>query len=124
MKTSHIPTIAFWTLSISILAFVACFWILQSSHLSRTDPERTSKALCLINIRNMQAAVRSYQKQNNLQSGTKLRIEEMIKEGFMTSFPCCPDGQSYVYDGTIPKEGELYLRCLNRTHMDFEHNDW
>jgi len=124
MKTHNIPTIIFWILSCVILAYVACFWIIQGGHYSRMDPERSNTAQCIINIRNMQAAVRVYQSENGLQPGSPLSIDELINKEIISNYPSCPDGQSYLCDNVIPKEDYPYLRCLNPKHNEFDHKNW
>ena len=76
------------------------------------------RAQCVMNIRNVQNAVRSYSNVEGLRPGQRLGQEiklwdELVGEAqFLEVLPDCPAGGLYGNLGNrIPAFGELYLSC-------------
>jgi len=73
----------------------------------------SDKAGCIINIRQVQIAVRSYQNLNGLADGNALDIASTLigSSNFIESAPVCPSNGSYTYATTIPTTGTLAMTC-------------
>lgn len=75
----------------------------------------SDRAMCIVNLEQVQKSVRSFANLNNLQPGeTAGGLEgEVIGSGkFIEAMPACPGGGTYATQGDqIPVLGELYLNC-------------
>ncbi len=95
----------------------------------------SDRALCILNIRNVQTGVRGfsnlygYDPGENV-TGLQMRIIGMGK--FVESTPNCPSSGTYTYGpgfgaDTIPPIGEVYLHCSlesSSEHAPSETSDW
>ena len=80
----------------------------------------SDKAGCIINIRHLQIAVRSYQNLNGLADGNALNIPGTLigQSNFIESARSCPANGSYNYATTIPTTGELAMTCSEAISLD------
>lgn len=95
------------------------------AHLRRL--EANNRAACIMNIRNVQQAMRSHQNMNGFSPGGQgFRNAELIgPDSFIESRPTCPSGGTYEWaEGTFPPVGELALRCSHPGHVPVTHEDW
>jgi hypothetical protein len=91
--------------------------------------EGSCRAGCIMNIRNIQQAVRSYQGMNGLRIGVPFSPSDIVGPGkFIEKMPTCPlDGSPYIWSKTIPKVGELAAKCPHAHdggHVPQSHDDW
>lgn len=88
----------------------------------------SDRAGCIMNQRNVQQAVRSYQNMNGLKIGDPLPHEEVFGPGkWIEHVPVCPDGGTYTFTKVIPKIGELGCRCSHAEsdqHVPTHYKDW
>lgn len=95
----------------------------------------SDRALCIINIRNMQSGVRSFSNMYGYSpgqsvSGLQIRIVGLGK--FVEKAPICPAAGNYSYGtafgvDTVPPVGELYLECDlagSQGHIPTDYADW
>ncbi|MDF1823939.1 MAG: type II secretion system protein [Verrucomicrobiales bacterium] len=76
--------------------------------------EGSNRAKCILNITNVQKAVRSYQNMYEGEVGDNLAYSSLYGEGRMlASEPICPSngGASYTAETTIPETGTAYITC-------------
>lgn len=76
---------------------------------------------CIMNLRNTQMAVRSYQNLNNLPTGASFNMATDITgaDGFIED-PVCPAGGSYTSVDRIPDIGTLVTTCsLGSSHQHY-----
>ncbi|MEP4078735.1 prepilin-type N-terminal cleavage/methylation domain-containing protein [Haloferula sp.] len=79
---------------------------------ARAWKEGSDKAGCIMNIRNVQQAVRSYQNMNAKNAGDALASTDITGAGnFLEVAPTCPGAGAYTYGTTIPAVGTLYMTC-------------
>ncbi|MEM9236349.1 MAG: hypothetical protein AAGB14_06175 [Verrucomicrobiota bacterium] len=79
--------------------------------------DRTS---CIMNIRKVQQAVRSYQNLNGLADGASLDVNGTLtgSGNFIETATVCPAGGTYTYATTIPPLGTLVMTCSLETSED------
>jgi hypothetical protein len=124
VKRHLIPTIVFWIISLTILSIVGFFWISPFKGSSYDSPQRR-RAGCVMNIRNTQQSVRSYANLKNVAIGSVVTIEDLNKlNGFPSKDLKCPEGYVYEWNEVVPEVGQLYLRCTNPKHLNFDYSDW
>ena len=74
--------------------------------------EGSNRAKCILNISNVQKAVRSYQNLYEKAVGNDLLKATIAGSGKMLETePTCPSGGTYTWLGTIPAVGTAYLTC-------------
>ncbi len=74
--------------------------------------EGSNRANCILNITNVQKAVRSYQNLYELEETDTLAEATFIGTGLMIeTTPECPSDGTYAFLGTVPEIGDLYLTC-------------
>lgn len=80
---------------------------------ARAWKKGSDNAGCIMNIRNVQQAVRSYQNMNAAAEGATLGSTDIIGSGnFVEVTPTCPDPSGgYSFLSTIPTVGTLYMTC-------------
>ena len=99
---------------------------------ARAWKKGSDKAGCILNLRNVQLAVRSQANLNNLAIDDALLNGALIGAGlYMESAPTCPgDHTAYTFGTTVPAVGTLYATCGNgdatikATHVPTSHTDW
>jgi len=88
----------------------------------------TDRTGCIMNIRNAQQAVRSYQHMNAYPDGVGINmfIDIMGVGGYMNE-PRCPSGGDYDHIGEIPPTGTLVMWCslaATDSHVPSDYSDW
>jgi type II secretory pathway pseudopilin PulG len=74
--------------------------------------EGSNRAKCILNISNVQKAVRSYQNLYELSPGDTLASTTLIGTGRMLeTAPSCGSGGSYTYGAAVPAVGAAYASC-------------
>jgi hypothetical protein len=120
MRRLHLPTILFWIIAIAALVAVVMLlapWIAG-------PPGAPPELSCRMNIRQVQQAVRKHQQEHDLPVGAELSLETLIEAGRLPYAFECPGAGSYSISGSVPERGNLYMRCSDPEHMDFEHGHW
>ena len=89
----------------------------------------SNRSGCIMNIRNMQNAVRAYQNTNQLDEGALLNVSaNLIGPGnYILNHPKCPSGGHYTPLNRIPAAGQLVLSCDLETilgHQPTNHEEW
>lgn len=88
----------------------------------------SDKAGCIMNIRNVQQAVRSFQNMNAANVGDSLASSDITGSGnFLETAPACPGAGTYTYGSTIPAVGTLYMTCslaTSETHVPSQYAGW
>jgi len=78
------------------------------------------RSVCILNLRQVQIAARSYQNFNERDFGTPVMSTELIGNGLaIDSQPICPDPTNgintftpgYVFKAFFPPTGTLYMEC-------------
>jgi len=90
--------------------------------------EGSNRAGCILNISNVQKAVRSYQNLYELSVGGTLASSTIIGTGRMLeTSPTCRSGGTYTYGTTVPSVGTAYATCslgATRTHVPANVSGW
>jgi type II secretory pathway pseudopilin PulG len=89
----------------------------------------SDRAGCIMNIRNVQQAVRSHANMNGLNPGDTIASTDIIGTGkFVEKNPTCPGLGTYGGLGTtVPAVGTLYMTCslaASETHVPSSYTDW
>jgi prepilin-type N-terminal cleavage/methylation domain-containing protein len=96
----------------------------------------SDRALCIVNIQNIQKGVRGYSNLYDIEPGATvpgLRSKVIGMGRFVESVPTCPASGIYSFgatsggEDTIPQIGELYMRCdlqIIDEHVPVEHSNW
>lgn len=87
----------------------------------------SDRSQCIMHIRNVQQATRSYQGMNGHHSGTEGPFNEgiLLQHGFLQASPACPAGGTYTWiENRFPETGELTIRCNCEGHKPKSHTDW
>lgn len=95
----------------------------------------SDRALCIVNLQNVQKGVRGYANLYGFAEGATVPDlkNKVIGIGrFVENAPSCAAGGNYSYGGTsgpevIPPLGELYMRCaleILEEHVPPDHTHW
>lgn len=85
----------------------------------------SDRAACILNIRNVQQAVRSYQHMNDMKEGDPIPWDKIFGEdGFLDAKPTCPAGGAYKFSDTFPPVGGLSCECSESDHRPASHDGW
>ena len=86
--------------------------------------EGSNRAKCILNISNVQKAVRSYQNLYELSPGGTLASTTIIGTGKMleTSPVCSSTGGAYTYLSVVPAVGTAYVTCALAGTDESQHN--
>ncbi len=88
----------------------------------------TDRTGCIINIRNAQQAVRSYQNINAHPDGFPINmVNDIIGENGYIGEPRCPSGGEYGRMAEIPAMGTLVMWCSlasTDTHIPSAYSNW
>jgi len=84
---------------------------------------------CIMNIRNVQQAVRSHQNLNGLNDGATIDVVNDLvgPEKYLNTTPVCPGGGTYTFASTIPNLGDLAATCSLESsddHVPDNHAGW
>lgn len=91
---------------------------------ARAWKKGSDKAGCIINIRNVQQAVRSHQGMTSLNVGDPIDWKVIFGPSGFLSEPTCPLGGTYTYTNIIPPDGTLVVTCSHADHVPASHADW
>lgn len=87
-----------------------------------------NRALCILQVANVQKAMRSYCNLHELQSGqpiTDLKHRLIVKSEFFAKAPFCPSGGTYVFHkDEVPHIGTLFMRCALTEHAPGDSQGW
>ncbi|MBU6179966.1 MAG: hypothetical protein KGR69_09885 [Verrucomicrobia bacterium] len=90
--------------------------------------EGSNRAGCILNLSNVQKAVRSYQNLYELSAGNTLASSTIIGTGRMLeTAPTCRSGGTYTYGTTVPAVGTAYATCslgASLTHVPASLTGW
>ncbi|MAS95815.1 MAG: hypothetical protein CMO55_21640 [Verrucomicrobiales bacterium] len=74
--------------------------------------EGSNRSKCILNISNVQKAVRSYQNLYEMEEDDVLTQGTIAGTGKMLeTVPTCPSDGDYTWLGTVPAVGTVYLTC-------------
>jgi type II secretory pathway pseudopilin PulG len=76
---------------------------------ARAWKKGSDRAANILNIRNVQQAVRGHQNMNQLDSGATLASTSLFGTDGYLKEPKSPKGADYTYTGTVPATGILYI---------------
>jgi len=81
--------------------------------------EGSNRSKCILNISNVQKAVRSYQNLYEKNNGDACVQATIAGSGkLLETVPTCPSSGTYTWLGTIPSVGTAYLTCSLATTSD------
>jgi len=87
--------------------------------------EGSDRAKCILNITNVQKAVRSYQNMYEGAIGGPLLIATITGSGKMLEVaPVCSSGGVYTSEVTYPAIGTAYLKCNKAGHVPTSTSGW
>lgn len=103
-----------------LLSLIAIFFVGARGWKRGSD-----RAGCIINIRKVQVAVRSYQNLYNIPAGAVLdfEIDIMGVDSFVRE-AACPGGGKYTRSTQVPDVGELALNCSLADEAHHEPNHY
>jgi type II secretory pathway pseudopilin PulG len=85
----------------------------------------SDRSNCLVNIRNVQLAARSYQNMYAINVGANFTDTMIIgPNSFVPQTPSCPGSGSYTFASTFPPTGTLFMTCDVATHVPPSHSGW
>lgn len=91
----------------------------------------SDRAGCIMNIRNVQQGMRSFQNMNGHNPGDSVggaQAEIIGSDKFVETTPICPGPGTYAIGGDdLPEVGDLYMTCDQDTdlnHAPVSHLDW
>ncbi len=127
-QTSKDTGITLLELTVVILVLIGMISVLFIG--AKAYKEGADRAQCVVNIRNVQVAVRSYQNLYILNPGDDINSARLVSEdgGFMDTLPSCPAQGEYTLVTEIPDLGDLALDCSVETdgfeHIPSQHANW
>lgn len=87
--------------------------------------EGSNRAKCILNISNVQKAVRSYQNLYEKAVADTLASSTIIGTGKMLeTTPTCPSSGTYTFGSAIPAVGTAYLTCSISDHNPASTSGW
>jgi type II secretory pathway pseudopilin PulG len=97
---------------------------------ARAWKKGSDRAGCILNIRNVQQAMRSHANLQNIDMGATLASTALIGSGlYLETTPMCPGDKTkaYTYLAAVPQVGTLYATCGNSAvsdHIPAAYKDW
>lgn len=98
---------------------------------ARAWKKGSDRAGCILQIRNVQQAVRSFSNLNGYNPGATVSGLQTLVIGsgrFVEKTPVCPGAGSYSYLGdSIPNVGALYVTCslaVSESHVPSSYVEW
>lgn len=120
------PGMTLLELTVVILVLLSLISILFIG--ARAWKNGSDRTGCIINIRNAQQAVRSYQNMNAYPDGTAINMSiEIMGAGGYINEPRCPGGGNYDRINEIPSTGTLVMWCSlagTESHVPNSFSDW
>src|SRR5690606_16219368 len=75
---------------------------------ARAWKKGSDRAACIMNIRNIQQAVRAHQNMNDLKEGDPIPWDKIFGDGgYLEAKPVCPAGGAYKFSDVLPPVGGL-----------------
>jgi type II secretory pathway pseudopilin PulG len=85
----------------------------------------SDRSNCLVNIRNVQLAARSYQNMYAINPGATFTNSMIIgPNSFVPQTPSCPASGSYAFATAFPATGTLFMTCSVASHVPPSHSGW
>lgn len=85
----------------------------------------SDRSTCILNIRNVQIAARSYQNMYQKEQGSTFDSADLLgDENYLPVLPICPSGGNYEFAPTYPPIGQLFLSCDYAGHAPSKHDSW
>ncbi len=133
MKLTQTPSIkrksgmTLLELTVVILVLLSLIAILFVG--ARAWKKGSDRAACILNIRNVQQAVRGHQNMNNLALAASLTAATIYSADGTAYLktPACPAGGTYSPGSEVPAYGTLYISCSLATsdnHVPTGYGDW
>lgn len=85
---------------------------------ARSYKEAADRSACILNIRNLQQAVRANQNINQHNMGDPIPWEDILGEDKFLILPKCPCGTDYILSKIYPKIGATAAKCPNSKSKD------
>lgn len=102
-----------------LLSLIAILFVGASAWKKGSD-----RAACIMNIRNVQQAVRGHQNMSNAAIGDTITSTAIIgTNGYIQTTPTCPAGGAYTLAGTYPALGTLAYTCDKSTDLQHVPNN-
>ena len=124
-------------IEISVVLFVLLMLTSLLWFAARSWKAGSDRVFCVMQIRHMQVAMRSYTHSSPYQPGQDLSranppvelLEELVGPGkYVPEMPRCPSRGIYqLGDNVVPEVGELYMRCslaATRRHEPKDYRSW
>ncbi len=87
--------------------------------------DSANKSTCVLNISNVQKAVRSFANINNLNAGDTLLSTSIIGAAkLLEAPPVCKSSGTYTYTGNVPAVGTAYSTCSVAGHAPASLTGW
>ncbi|MFM7182053.1 MAG: type II secretion system protein [Verrucomicrobiales bacterium] len=103
-----------------ILSLIAVLFIGARAWKAGSD-----RSTCLVNIRNVQLAARSYQNMYAINLGAEFNNTMIIgANSFIPQAPSCPAEGAYTFATTFPATGTLFMTCNVEGHEPPGHGGW
>jgi Domain of unknown function (DUF4190) len=91
---------------------------------ARAWKKGSDRAACIMNIRNVQQAVRGHQNINSLDVGTPLDLNDIFGPDGYLEQPVCPLGGTYTFSNSIPAVGTVICKCSHADHVPTGTSTW
>ena len=103
-------------LAVVIAVMLSLIWVLFIGMTAwKSGADRSN---CLVNLRNVQTAGRSYQNLNAINEGQPFASSMIIgTDSFVQHMPECPAGGTYTFANSFPAVGTLFMSCSVAEHV-------
>ena len=92
---------------------------------ARAWKKGSDRSACILNVRNVQQAVRAHQNMNMIKEGEKIDWDKIFgDDGFLPVKPVCPTHGAYKVLDKIPKPGNTVFTCPNEDHAPDNVDNW
>ena len=106
-----------------IVVMLGLIWVLFIGMTAwKSGAERSN---CLVNIRNVQVAARSYQNLYAMNQGAAFSSSMAIgPTSFVPQAPVCPGKGTYTFVTTFTPTGALFMNCSETSHVPPNSTGW
>ena len=93
---------------------------------ARSWKNGSDRAACIMNIRNVQQAIRGHQNMNQISDGAVIDWDKIVgdSDDAYLPKPVCPLGGTYTFSKVYPKPGQLACTCSHADHVPSNHESW
>lgn len=91
---------------------------------ARAWKKGSDRAGCMMNIRNVQQAIRGHAGMNQINEGAPIDWKDIFGDDGYLPQPVCPAGGTYTFQKTMPKMGQLACTCSHADHVPQNHENW